>query len=133
MSESQKKKFDDWVIKRGVWPRLTHEEIFLAGWVAATAWQPIETAPKDKYLLLCLDGRDWSIGCWNRNLYDSQSHIGDWVNDDGTESTPFMLHPTHWMELPKLPDKFKNVSCSQCGRDFGQGNHGYSHCEDHAP
>jgi outer membrane murein-binding lipoprotein Lpp len=26
---------------------------------------------------------------------------------------------------------FKNVSCSQCGRDFGPGNHGYSHCIDH--
>jgi len=26
---------------------------------------------------------------------------------------------------------FENVSCSQCGRDFGPGNHGYSHCSDH--
>lgn len=80
-----------------------------------------------------MDGRDWSIGCWNRNLYDSQSHIGDWVNDDGTESTPFMLKPTHWMPLPELPAKFSTVSCSQCGREFGQGKHGYSHCEDHTP
>jgi DnaJ-class molecular chaperone len=27
--------------------------------------------------------------------------------------------------------KFQNVSCSQCGRSFGPGNHGYSHCSDH--
>ncbi len=26
---------------------------------------------------------------------------------------------------------FENVSCSQCGREFGPGNHGYSHCFDH--
>lgn len=27
--------------------------------------------------------------------------------------------------------RFKNVSCSNCGHDFGPGDHGYSHCEDH--
>ena len=26
----------------------------------------------------------------------------------------------------------ENVSCSQCGRDFGPGEHGYSHCADHS-
>ena len=26
---------------------------------------------------------------------------------------------------------FENVWCSQCGREFGPGNHGYSHCFDH--
>lgn len=31
------------------------------------------------------------------------------------------------MGLPR----FENVSCSQCGRDFGPGDHGLSHCEDH--
>lgn len=28
--------------------------------------------------------------------------------------------------------KFTNVFCSQCGKDFGPGDHGYSHCENHA-
>ena len=27
--------FKDWAQKRGVWPRLTHEEIFKSGWNAA--------------------------------------------------------------------------------------------------
>lgn len=27
--------------------------------------------------------------------------------------------------------RYANVSCSQCGRDFGPGDHGFSHCEDH--
>lgn len=27
--------------------------------------------------------------------------------------------------------RFENVSCSQCGRDFGPGDHGFSHCENH--
>ena len=28
--------------------------------------------------------------------------------------------------------KYKNVSCSQCGNNFGPGNEGFSHCDDHA-
>jgi hypothetical protein len=28
--------------------------------------------------------------------------------------------------------RFPNVSCSQCGKDFGPGNHGFSHCASHA-
>jgi hypothetical protein len=27
--------------------------------------------------------------------------------------------------------RYANVSCSQCGGDFGPGDHGYSHCADH--
>lgn len=27
--------------------------------------------------------------------------------------------------------RFANVSCSQCGREFGPGDSGYSHCKDH--
>lgn len=29
--------------------------------------------------------------------------------------------------------RFANVSCSQCGKEFGPGEHGFSSCEDHAP
>lgn len=28
--------------------------------------------------------------------------------------------------------KFAQTWCSQCGREFGPGNHGFSHCENHA-
>jgi hypothetical protein len=27
--------------------------------------------------------------------------------------------------------KFQNTFCSQCGGEFGPGDHGYSHCHDH--
>jgi hypothetical protein len=27
--------------------------------------------------------------------------------------------------------KYDNVSCSQCGRSFGPGDHGFSHCDQH--
>lgn len=35
-------------------------------------------------------------------------------------------------DQPKAP-RFANVACSQCGRDFGPGDSGYSHCSDHTP
>lgn len=36
------------------------------------------------------------------------------------------------MAVPGLNEaKFQNVSCSQCGKGFGPGDSGYSHCSDH--
>jgi hypothetical protein len=32
-----------------------------------------------------------------------------------------------------LMPKFAETFCSQCGRTFGPGDHGYSHCQDHHP
>jgi hypothetical protein len=32
----------------------------------------------------------------------------------------------------KVAAKFKNVSCSQCGQDFGPGPHGFSYCDRHS-
>jgi len=29
------------------------------------------------------------------------------------------------------PERYENTYCSQCGCDFGPGNYGYSHCQDH--
>lgn len=90
-------------------------------------WEPIESAPKTEWIMLCLGGADWAVGCWKKT-FDG----GAWVKDEDTEES-FSLAPTHWMPLPKLPIKamFEKVSCSQCGRDFRPGEHGFSHCSDH--
>jgi len=32
---------------------------------------------------------------------------------------------------PVRKPKFENVSCSQCGQDFGPGDNGFSHCKNH--
>ena len=31
------------------------------------------------------------------------------------------------------PKRFPQTYCSSCGREFGAGNHGYSHCNQHPP
>ena len=33
-----------------------------------------------------------------------------------------------WKQKPR----FENVSCSQCGAEFGPGDNGFSHCANHA-
>ncbi|RRA01943.1 hypothetical protein [Burkholderia cepacia] len=35
------------------------------------------------------------------------------------------------VDLAAAAPRFDNVGCSQCGRSFGPGNAGFSHCADH--
>lgn len=38
----------------------------------------------------------------------------------------------NWIAVPAtVPPIFQNTFCSQCGREFGPGPHGYSHCINH--
>ncbi len=34
-------------------------------------------------------------------------------------------------DLAGAAPRFDNVGCSECGRGFGPGNTGFSHCADH--
>ncbi|EPS1221667.1 hypothetical protein ACVBR5_000898 [Burkholderia cenocepacia] len=36
------------------------------------------------------------------------------------------------IDISKPAPRFENVSCSSCGKDFGPGDAGFSHCDDHA-
>jgi hypothetical protein len=43
-----------------------------------------------------------------------------------------MTTATFLADLPPLPAaRFANVFCSQCGREFGPGDQGFSSCRDH--
>ncbi len=75
----------------------------------------------------CLDNEDdtgWIIVA--RNGYK----LSDWQPtkakawEDAASKLPTPI-PT------PSPARFQNVYCSQCGEEFGPGNEGYSHCEDH--
>lgn len=83
----------------------------------AGRWQPIETAPKDKTILL---GHRNSHGHWRtlRGEWFSQEEIDElWEDPDGVEpgwfetsveadDVPNVWHtnPTHWMPLPAAPN-----------------------------
>lgn len=87
-------------------------------------WQPIETAPKDRRLLLCSGSYEPTVGAWfeYENLSEDcisrdrllESGEGEWLpfdpegifeNDDALAD--YILSgrykPTHWMPLPAPP------------------------------
>lgn len=68
-------------------------------------WQPIETAPKDKDVLLYLPRRGAIRGQWNSDKYARVprpywSHDREWIF--GVRETRD-CQPTHWMPLPAPP------------------------------
>jgi hypothetical protein len=73
----------------------------------SVAWQPIETAPKDKPIMLCVEGflpcvgRWWPVdSCWAsfdwEGHFESDKEMTDHVNGSSYE-------PTHWSPLPAGP------------------------------
>lgn len=68
---------------------------------AAPAWQPIETAPKDRGRLILLHGDGPAI--------KSCSMVGNWGDDGWRECWILspgntVFEPTHWMPLPAAPE-----------------------------
>lgn len=74
-------------------------------------WQPIETAPKMKTILLfantCVDGDgkviNWKMatGAWHSGWEKDDKH-SPW-NWGGHQLYRYEIHPTHWMPLPHPP------------------------------
>ena len=66
-------------------------------------WQPIETAPKEKYLLVISITSDHQpcVGYYGKSNIDLPE---DWFSDLlNMARTPLPYVPTHWMPLPKPP------------------------------
>jgi hypothetical protein len=58
-------------------------------------WQPIDTAPKDKRVLI-YDGECVYIASYE---YDSEMEINAWIESDNF----WISNVTHWMPLPEPP------------------------------
>ena len=83
------------------------------------SWQPIETAPKDKPILVCVKiNCRWTlrVASWQGDFYVGRWCIRvGWDQDDTrkpscrqcNERTLHTLspQPTHWMPLPKEPEE----------------------------
>ena len=61
-------------------------------------WEPIETAPKDRDVLLWWPywSRRPTIGYWKHTRWMAENALQDSVGDSGPQ-------PTHWMPLPDPP------------------------------
>lgn len=68
-------------------------------------WQPIETAPKDRYILLYIEFLGVICGHWENDGY-AKNPKPYWTNDlellFGKKGCRW-LQPTHWMPLPEAP------------------------------
>jgi hypothetical protein len=63
------------------------------------SWKPIETAPKDKRLLVWT-GKEMYCAHWAKNPYTDDEA---WVIAEWGERDQALVKPTHWMELPEAP------------------------------
>ena len=76
------------------WPSDAEKKFFealLSECTELSTWQPIETAPHDKWLLVSDAANDIYIGKF-------ASQYGRWYVDIGIN-----VAPTHWQELPEDP------------------------------
>lgn len=64
-------------------------------------WRPIETAPKDKRVLVW-SGQELYAARWAKNPYtnDEAWIVAEW-GEDGDQA---LVRPTHWMPLPEPPN-----------------------------
>jgi hypothetical protein len=84
-------------------------------------WQPIETAPKDEWIILT-NGETVAAGCWAdtpfQEFRDSEGRYVDQV--DAWAGWADVLggmqpDPTHWMALPEPPTEPVTILyCTQC-------------------
>lgn len=84
---------------------------------AAMTWQPIESCPKMRTVLLFAvtdvadDGtvRNWKMatGSWHTGYEDARSKAEGFTpwNWDGHQLKVYELQPTHWMPLPSAPER----------------------------
>jgi hypothetical protein len=71
-----------------------------------TAWQPIETAPKDgTTILVFFDGGDMVLACWSENVWhsDDRKLRPGWEPLHRVYDVEDAIFPTHWMPMPASP------------------------------
>ena len=67
-------------------------------------WQPIETAPKDRFLLLCgPSGYTTTPLVFTTGRMCSDYHAGRWIDHANDDLSDWGFEPTHWAPLPEAP------------------------------
>ena len=67
-------------------------------------WQPIETAPKDEFVLLAGPSGYTTIETvFTTGRMCSNYHTGRWIDHANDDLMDWGFSPTHWMPLPKPP------------------------------
>ena len=89
------------------WGRHERDEangVWMARYIRATDWQPINTMPIDGTRVLVTNGREVEIRSQRTGRYAAPSRDGHPVNGHGI-SWDHWPRPTHWMPLPIPPQR----------------------------
>jgi hypothetical protein len=90
----------DRIVNRRSWSHLPDKEPVVAP--VCGQWQPIETAPKERNLLLT-NGRIVCQGGWVSETDQGAEYEGQGSPSAGWWSVDFIDAPTHWTPLPTPP------------------------------
>lgn len=104
-------------VSEGVDPVMTKEELIAAAEsigmrfpgasippVSEDRWLPIETAPKDEFVLLAGPSGYTTIETvFATGRMCSDYHVGRWIDHANDDLTDWGFEPTHWTPLPKAP------------------------------
>jgi chaperonin cofactor prefoldin len=72
--------------------------------VSEDRWQPIATAPEDRFVLLAGPSGYTTIETvFATGRMCSDYHVGRWIDHANDDLTDWGFEPTHWMPLPKAP------------------------------
>ena len=72
--------------------------------VSEDRWLPIETAPKNTFVLLAGPSGYTTIETvFATGRMCSNYHVGRWIDHANDDLTDWGFEPTHWMPLPKAP------------------------------
>ena len=72
--------------------------------VSEDRWLPIETAPKDEFVLLAGPSGYTTIETvFATGRMCSDYHVGRWIDHANDDLTDWGFEPTHWIPLPKAP------------------------------
>ena len=72
---------------------------------ANNSWMPVETAPKDKFVLLCgPSGYTTTPLVFTTGIMRSNYHAGRWIDHANDDLVDWGFEPTHWMPLPTPPE-----------------------------
>jgi len=79
---------------------------YAAGQASKSEWRPIESAPKDVFLLLSgPSGYTTTPTVFTTGRMCRDYHEGRWIDHAGDDLTDWGFEPTHWMPLPAVPSQ----------------------------
>lgn len=86
----------------------TNRDIAAEAWIAAIAWmqsqqewRSMDSAPVGRDMILCHNGEDQIVACWDEHALDAEHH---WCTHDGHYHDNEFIG---WLPLPPLPKETK--------------------------